>query len=95
MPNHPSQNLIVATTGASGSLFLKHFLLAVDRDKRVQIVNFIASDSALSVMVEELGLRGRSNLVNQILGKTDAEILERPEDVAMVEQIKKEVLSTG
>jgi PAS domain S-box-containing protein len=33
--------------------------------------------------------------VNQILGKTDAEILERPEDVAMVEQIKKEVLSTG
>jgi 4-hydroxy-3-polyprenylbenzoate decarboxylase len=74
LPNHPSQNLIVATTGASGSLFLKHFLLAVDRDKRVQIVNFIASDSALRVMVEELGLRGRSNLVNQILGKNSQKI---------------------
>ena len=68
MPNHPPQNLTVATTGASGSLFLKHFLLAVARDQRVQTVNFIASDSALRVMAEELGLRGRSNLVGQILG---------------------------
>ncbi len=70
MPNHPPQNLTIATTGASGSLFLKHFLLAVDRDHRVQTVNFIASDSALRVMAEELGLRGRSNLVGQILGRS-------------------------
>ena len=69
MPNHPPQNLTVATTGASGSLFLKHFLLAVERDARVQTVNFIASDSALRVMAEELGLRGRSNLLGQILGR--------------------------
>jgi len=69
LPNHPPQNLTVATTGASGSLFLKHFLLAVERDSRVHTVNFIASDSALRVMAEELGLRGRSNLVGQILGR--------------------------
>jgi flavin prenyltransferase len=69
LPSHPPLNLTVATTGASGSLFLKHFLLAVDRDHRVQTVNFIASDSALRVMAEELGLRGRSNLVGQILGR--------------------------
>jgi 4-hydroxy-3-polyprenylbenzoate decarboxylase len=69
LPNHPPQNLTVATTGASGSLFLKHFLLAVERDSRVQTVNFVASDSALRVMAEELGLRGRSNLVGQILGR--------------------------
>jgi len=31
-------------------------------------VNFIASDSALRVMVEELDLRGRYNLVRQLLG---------------------------
>ena len=68
MLNQPPQNLTVATTGASGSLFLKQFLLAVERDQRVQMVNFIASDSALRVMAEELGLRGRSNLVGQILG---------------------------
>jgi len=69
LPNRPPQNLTVATTGASGSLFLKHLLLALERDQRVQTVNFIASDSALRVMAEELGLRGRSNLVGQILGR--------------------------
>jgi 4-hydroxy-3-polyprenylbenzoate decarboxylase len=72
LPIHPPQNLTVATTGASGSLFLKHFLLAVERDSRVQTVNFIASDSALRVMAEELGLRGRSNMVGQILGRKSA-----------------------
>jgi 4-hydroxy-3-polyprenylbenzoate decarboxylase len=70
-PHLPSQslhNLTVATTGASGSLFLKQFLLALERDQRVQTVNFIASDGALRVMAEELSLRGRSNLIGQILG---------------------------
>ena len=74
MPNNAPKNLIVATTGASGCLFLKHFLLAVERDKRVETVNFIASDSALRVMAEELNLRGRSNLVGQILGKSSRKI---------------------
>ena len=68
MPNQPPQNLTVATTGASGSLFLRQLLLAVERDPRVKVANFIASDSALRVMAEELTLRGRSNLVGQILG---------------------------
>ncbi len=77
MPAHPPQNLTVATTGASGSLFLKHFLLAVERDSRVQTVNFIASDSALRVMAEELGLRGRSNLVGQILGRKSSRKIQQ------------------
>jgi flavin prenyltransferase len=72
LQNLPPRNLTVATTGASGSLFLRHLLLAVQRDARVQTVNFIASDSALRVLAEELGLRGRSNLVGQILGKAPA-----------------------
>jgi 4-hydroxy-3-polyprenylbenzoate decarboxylase len=76
LPNAP-QNLIIATTGASGSLFLKHFLLSVDRDQRIKTVNFIASDSALRVMAEELTLRGRSNLVRQILGKSSRKIQQQ------------------
>src|SRR5882724_2024561 len=72
LPNQPPQNLTVATTGASGSIFLRQLLLALERDQRVQAVNFIASDSALRVMAEELGLRGRSNLVGQILGRKSA-----------------------
>ena len=70
----PPQNLTIATTGASGSLFLRHLLLAVEHDKRVKTVNFIASDSALRVMAEELGLRGRSNLVSQVLGRASRKI---------------------
>ena len=72
MPNNPLQNLTIATTGASGSVFLRQLLLTVERDVRVQTVNFIASDSGLRVLAEELGITGRSNLVRQILagGKT-------------------------
>jgi len=67
LPNHPPQNLTIATTGASGSVFLRQLLLAVAGDARVQTVNFIASDSGLRVLAEELGIRGRANLVRQIL----------------------------
>jgi 4-hydroxy-3-polyprenylbenzoate decarboxylase len=64
----PPENLTVATTGASGSLFLKHLLLTVERDNRVKTVNFIASDSALRVMAEELGIEGRADLLRQVIG---------------------------
>jgi flavin prenyltransferase len=67
LSNHPPQNLTIATTGASGSVFLRQLLLTVERDARVHTVNFIASDSGLRVLAEELGIKGRSNLVHQIL----------------------------
>jgi 4-hydroxy-3-polyprenylbenzoate decarboxylase len=71
---YPPQNLTVATTGASGSIFLKHFLQAVEHDDRVKTVNFIASDGGLRVLAEELQLKGRDNLVAQILGKSSRKI---------------------
>jgi len=74
LPANEPHNLTVATTGASGSIFLKQLLLAVDRDSRVKTVNFIASDSALRVLAEELSLRGRTNLLGQILGKGSRKI---------------------
>jgi len=74
LPNHPPQNLTIATTGASGSIFLKQLLLTVERDARVKTVNFIASDGGLRVLAEELGLRGRNNLVHQLLGKSSRKI---------------------
>jgi len=70
LPNQPPKNLTVATTGASGAIFLRHFLLAVSRDNRVETVNFIASDSALRVMAEELDLKGRSDLISRVLGSS-------------------------
>jgi len=71
------QNLTIATTGASGSIFLRHLLLAVERDARVKTVNFIASDSALRVLAEELAIRGRNNLVTRLLGKPSRKIREQ------------------
>ena len=67
--NSVARNLTVATTGASGSIFLKALLLATERDKRVERVNFIPSENSLRVLAEELGIRGRANLLAQILGK--------------------------
>src|SRR5882724_4780471 len=75
--SQPPQNLTIATTGASGSLFLKHFLLAVERDQRIKTVNFIASDSALRVLAEELGFKGRSNLMQQLIGKSSRKIQQQ------------------
>ncbi|HXY77224.1 MAG TPA: UbiX family flavin prenyltransferase [Candidatus Acidoferrales bacterium] len=77
MPLLPPENLTIATTGASGSLFLKHLLFTVERDPRVKTVNFIASDGGLRVMAEELGVEGRSDLLHQIIGVTSAKIQQQ------------------
>ena len=77
MPNFPPHNLTIATTGASGSIFLRQLLLAVERDARVQNVNFIASDSGLRVLAEELDIHGRSNLVAQLLSSGDSLAIEK------------------
>jgi flavin prenyltransferase len=71
------QNLTVATTGASGSLFLRQLLLVLDRDPRVKTVNFIASENALRVLVEELNIRGRSRLLQQLLGRSSRKFHEQ------------------
>lgn len=71
------QNLTVATTGASGSLYLRQLLLTLERDRRVRSVNFIASDSALRVLAEELSIHGRSRLLQQLLGKSSAKFHEQ------------------
>lgn len=69
--------LTVATTGASGSLFLQQLLSALERDSRVEVVNFIASDSGLRVLAEELQIAGRNNLVEQLLGQKSRKIQQQ------------------
>jgi flavin prenyltransferase len=97
LPNHPPQNLTVATTGASGSLFLRQLLLVLDRDPRVKNVNFIASDSGLRVLAEELQIQGRSNLVGQILlrgkpaAKTSAKNSSRARSSKFKEQANADI----
>lgn len=74
------QNLTVAVTGASGAVFARELLLALERDSRVQTVNFIASDNALRVMAEELGITGRGKLLEQLLVEQTQKIQQQNND---------------
>jgi flavin prenyltransferase len=83
MPQSPALNasiLTVAATGASGGIFTRALLRAVERDERIATVNFIASDNALRVFAEELGIKGRSNLVQQLLGAKSKKIQQQNMD---------------
>ncbi|HEX8924182.1 MAG TPA: UbiX family flavin prenyltransferase [Terriglobales bacterium] len=62
------RSITLAVTGASGAIFARYMLQALENDERVSVVNLVASDSALRVMAEELSFAGRSNLVQQLLG---------------------------
>jgi flavin prenyltransferase len=63
-----SFTITLAVTGASGALFARAMLRALEADERVGCVNFISSDSGMRVMAEELGLGGRGELLRQLLG---------------------------
>jgi len=71
------QNLTIAATGASGAIFAREMLRAVEADSRVTTVNFIASDNALRVFAEELQIRGRNDLVEQLLGSKSRKIQQQ------------------
>jgi flavin prenyltransferase len=75
--NSVTRTLTVAVTGASGSMFVKHLLDALDRDDRVGTVNLIFSDSGLRVMAEELDGAGRSDLVGKLLGRASQKIRQQ------------------
>jgi 4-hydroxy-3-polyprenylbenzoate decarboxylase len=60
--------ITLAVTGASGSLFAREMLRALESDERVGCINFISTDSGLRVMAEELGIGGRGELLRQLLG---------------------------
>jgi flavin prenyltransferase len=71
------QNLTIAATGASGAIFARELLRAVEADQRVTTINFIASDNALRVFAEELEISGRSDLVRQLLGASSKKIKQQ------------------
>ena len=61
-------NLTLAITGASGAILGRELLRALEADERVARVHFVASENSLRVMAEELGLSGRNNLLEKLLG---------------------------
>jgi 4-hydroxy-3-polyprenylbenzoate decarboxylase len=60
--------LTVAITGASGAIFAREMLRALEADDRVSRIHFVATDSSLRVLAEELDISGRNDLVERLLG---------------------------
>ncbi|MGB7548557.1 MAG: UbiX family flavin prenyltransferase [Terracidiphilus sp.] len=60
-------NLTVALTGASGAIFGRELLRALEADARVARVHFVASENSLRVLAEELNLKGRNDLLKRLL----------------------------
>ena len=60
-------HLTLAITGASGAIFGREMLRALESDDRVSRIHFVASENALRVLAEELDLSGRNDLVEKLL----------------------------
>lgn len=76
---HEHLNLTVAMTGASGAVFGQHLLQALHVDPRVSHVHFVASESALRVLAEELRFSGRNGLVEKLLGHPSSKVQQHAE----------------
>lgn len=68
--------LTVAITGASGAILAREALRALESDERVARVHFVASENSLRVLAEELGVSGRTNLLEKLLGSAPAKIVQ-------------------
>ena len=69
-------NLTIALTGASGAILGREILRALETDERVARVHFVASENSLRVLAEELGLSGRNNLLEKLLGVAPAKTVQ-------------------
>ena len=69
-------NLTVAITGASGAILCREALLALESDDRVARIHFVASENSLRVIAEELGISGRTNLLEKLLGAAPAKTVQ-------------------
>jgi 4-hydroxy-3-polyprenylbenzoate decarboxylase len=75
-----AKTLTIAATGASGALFTRALLIVVERDIRIATVNLVVSDNALRVFAEELQIKGRNNLAQQLLGAKSKKIQQQNND---------------
>ena len=73
-------NLTVALTGASGIIFGQMLLRALEADARVGRIHFVPSENSLRVLAEELGISGRTGLVEKLLDAPSAKIVQHSEN---------------
>jgi flavin prenyltransferase len=71
--------LTVAITGASGAVFGRELLRALEADERVTRIHFVASENSLRVIAEELGISGRTELLAKLLGAEPKKTIQHPD----------------
>jgi flavin prenyltransferase len=69
-------HLTLAITGASGATLAREALRALEADDRVTRVHFVASENSLRVLAEELGIAGRNDLLEKLLGEAPKKTLQ-------------------
>jgi 4-hydroxy-3-polyprenylbenzoate decarboxylase len=69
-------NLTIALTGASGAILCRELLRALEADERVARVHFVASENSLRVLAEELGVRGRTQCLEKLLGSSPVKTVQ-------------------
>lgn len=74
-----THNVILAVTGASGSIYAAEMLRALAGDDRVSRIHFVVSENSLRVFAEELSLSGRNNLAEKLLGFPCAKLHQHAE----------------
>ncbi len=72
-------HITVAITGASGAVFCRELLRALEADDRVARVHFVASENSLRVLAEELGVSGRHGLIEKLLDAQTAKTAQLSE----------------
>jgi 4-hydroxy-3-polyprenylbenzoate decarboxylase len=68
------ETVTLAITGASGAILSREALKLLDSDDRVRTINLVASEHALRVIAEELGISGRNDLVERMLERASAKV---------------------
>lgn len=71
--------ITLAVTGASGAVFAREMLHALEADERVSRVHFVASESSLRVIAEELGIAGRNDLLERLIGRAPQKTVQHPD----------------
>jgi 4-hydroxy-3-polyprenylbenzoate decarboxylase len=69
-------HLTVVITGASGAILGRELLRALEADDRVARIHFVASENSLRVIAEELGVSGRTDLLEKLLGAKPAKTIQ-------------------
>ena len=71
-----SGHFTLAITGASGAIFAREMLRALEADDRVSRIHFVATDNSLRVLAEELDISGRNDLLEKLLGATPRKTIQ-------------------